>query len=128
MQSGTSTHIESHTNTKLGTNIYAESFKMGQKQPSNSAIGFCVGHLLLGMEPALKSGLFAQWDSIGENYFFLWSGYQLETASVLEMGACVHLAFHHWTDAVWFRPMQALCMLPQSLVYVCVSPAVFRRP
>lgn len=41
------------------------------------------------------------------------SGYQLEIASGLGMGAGVHIS-QHW-DHMWCRPEQALCVLPQSL-------------
>lgn len=46
-----------------------------------------------GQVLALKYGWYIQWDSIGENWF--WggsvSGYQLQTASWLGLGACIHL-------------------------------------
>ena len=32
---------------------------------------FSVGHQLLGMQTELKSSLFPQWDSLGENYIFI---------------------------------------------------------
>lgn len=48
-----------------------------------------VVHLLLGTRPGFKSGLYPQWDCIGENWFFLFAcGNQLDIASVLRMGLC----------------------------------------
>lgn len=65
---------------------------MGRKSPWKSAVRqgtpekphgvLCVGHLLLGMEPALMC---AQWDSFGENKFSLFSNCQLKKASVFSL-------------------------------------------
>ena len=81
---------------------------------------FCVGHLLLGMGPALKRSLYIQWDSLGENQFF--SCEKLEIASGLGVWACVYS--QHW-NPVRPRPVQTLYMLPQSLwASLCIWPAV----
>jgi hypothetical protein len=56
------------------------------------------------------------------------SSYQLDIASGLGMGVFVYFPFQHW-DSIWFRPVQTLCMLPQSLwVHMCISPTVSRWP
>ena len=80
---------------------------------------FCVGYLLLDMRPALNCGLYTQWDSTGENSFFLWEqlpvgdsfwvceGRLLVSVSPLSTGTSSGLD---------------LCMLPQSLwVHMCIS-------
>jgi hypothetical protein len=44
--------------------------------------------------------------------------YQLEIPSWLGMGARVHVPFQFGGgggECIWFGPVQALCMLPQSL-------------
>lgn len=56
------------------------------------------------------------------------SGYRLEIASGLGMGAGVHFS-QHW-DHMWCRPEQALSMMPQSLsscvlVVLCLKGLVF---
>lgn len=40
-----------------------------------------VGHLLLGMQTALKYGLYTKWDSIGEMNFSFARGCHLDIAS-----------------------------------------------
>lgn len=48
-------------------------------------------------------------------------GYQLEIASGMGMGKCVHFSFHLY-DVIWCRPLRVLCVLPQSLcVHICAD-------
>lgn len=51
---------------------------------------FCINHLL-GMEPKSKSGLFYQWDSLGE----IASSIQFEISSLLKMSQLLSALAHH---------------------------------
>lgn len=59
------------------------------KMPFSS---FSDDHLLLDMQPSLKCSFFPQWDSLEETKLSSASGYQLEVASGLQIGACVRLS------------------------------------
>lgn len=82
---------------------------------------FSVGHLL-GMQLSFKISLFAQWDSLGANWFFF---------------ICKHLSFGDWFWVMDYdmhahllsalglhlvQTVQTLWMLPQSLwVHMCTD-------
>lgn len=89
---------------------------------------FCVGHLLLVMRPALKSGVCPQWDLLERTNFSFISGYQVETTSGL--GLCPLLLVLR--DLSGSSPLAQTCAGPvhadTSLwVHMCVGSAVSRR-
>lgn len=71
---------------------------------------FCVGYLLLGTGPALKCGLYPQWDSIGENGCFPFSSWKSVGDSFLvkEEDSCS-------------RPLPAL---GPCVAWTCASPVL----
>lgn len=79
-------------------------------------------------EPFLECGLYTQWESIWENYFFFYViNNQLKLASELENEVCVNFLSQCW-DCIWPRAVQALPLLPQSLwVHMCMGLVMFRR-
>lgn len=83
-----------------------------------SLSSFCVVHLLVGMEPALNSGLYAQWDSL-EVVF------QSKLTSVLGTGGelCpLHLsALGPYLAQSCASPMLATMVSVSSYVFFCVS-------
>ena len=88
---------------------------------------FSVRHLLLVMQPTLKSSEFSQLDSHGENKFSFSSDYQLATASWLGLRTCIPFSFQ-LENPVWCRAMQAPHLPSHSLwVNMWVAPAVLRR-
>jgi hypothetical protein len=62
----------------------------------------------------LRAVCFPSESPLEETNFSFASVYQLEMASELGTGACVHLTVH-LHDSIWYRPVQASCVLPQSL-------------
>ena len=63
---------------------------MRHKISINTIVFVCVGHLLLGMEPALQCGLYTSWDSLGKTDFSSAKTYWLEIAQS-GMGTYAHL-------------------------------------
>lgn len=62
--------------------------------------------------------------SLEECSFSFVSSGQLEIASWLGIGACLHFPSQGW-EPLWLRPVQALSLLPQSLwIHFCISSAV----
>lgn len=82
-------------------------------------------HLLLGIKSTLKSSLFPSKIPLKKTKYLFSSGYQVESASGLGMGAFAHFSFKLW-DPIWCRRVQVLIMLPQSLwVHMCLLPVVW---
>lgn len=76
--------------------------------------------------PGLKHGLRTQWESLEKTNPSFESRYQLEVASVLGVGACVHFPSQS-RNPIRHTVMPTLCMLPQFLgICLCVGPAVLR--
>jgi hypothetical protein len=76
-----------------------------KKHPRELLSWFSGGHLLLGMQPTLKTGLFLQWNSLGGNYSFICKWLSFQDCFQARDVACVHFS----------PPHLVLCMLPQSL-------------
>lgn len=134
---------ESYKNTKLKAIVYMQrTFKV--KQTSTNKIKNTkmllqniyeiknlqrchwvrfVLDLLLSMGPALKSGVYPQWDLLERTNFLFISGCQVETTCGLDMGACVHFS-QCWETCVAplirHRPVRALCMLTYLFEFICV--------
>lgn len=71
------------------------------------------------MQPTLKNKFVSPVRFPWRKQIFLLQEYQLEVASGLGMGVCVHFSFQ-LQCFILCMSMQALCMLPQSLSsYVC---------
>lgn len=89
-----------------------------------------VFHLFLNMEPGLKDSLCNQWDSFrGSICLCVWDRADdiLETASELNMWACLHFPFQHWYP-ICPRMVHVLCMLlhVNSFVPLYRSPCFLR--
>lgn len=66
---------------------------------------FSVGHLLLGMGPARKSGFLSQLDfSLGKTLFL-----HISRLEVRKVYFSLQLQ-----DPTWCNPVQVLCVMPQS--------------
>lgn len=73
------------------------------RQNSQSAIEFILcWHLLLGIGPAFKCGLYTQWDSNTDNSLPFAGSCQLELTSALGMGVHAQLPPQSWTPFYFF--------------------------
>lgn len=87
---------------------------------------FSVEHLLLGIGPALKYGLYNQRDSLLKLIFHVHSC-QLEVAFLLGIGAFVNFPSELPLFPVLYGSMHDPCMMSQSQVHMCVSLVVSGR-
>lgn len=108
-------HWDKNCSSKVTWNLKK---KQTPKMPLSS---FLFWHLLLDMFLVFKCGLYSQWDSTGENKFFLCEQISIRDSFFVRDGSLCPFPLSELGSHL--GPVQALSLLPQSLwIHMCASP------